>query len=88
MYTDLLMKNTKKTSKKKKKFGQFFTEMPVANLLSALAFSKEHSSVIDPMAGSGNLLKAVAFRAKHLGVKLRIMKILAPLQYHLMGNGP
>lgn len=47
---------------RRKALGQFFTGLPLSRLLSALAISDPVSTVIDPMAGHGDLLDAVAER--------------------------
>ncbi|HVM36127.1 MAG TPA: N-6 DNA methylase [Actinomycetota bacterium] len=44
---------------KRKRLGQFFTGELLARLLAALAEARTATSVIDPMAGSGDMLKAV-----------------------------
>jgi len=41
---------------RKKRFGQYFTDDSIANLLIKLADIKRSDTVIDPMAGSGNML--------------------------------
>ncbi|MES2676080.1 MAG: N-6 DNA methylase [Pseudomonadota bacterium] len=43
---------------RKKRLGQFFTGVALGRLLSALASAQNVSSIIDPMAGSGDLLVA------------------------------
>ncbi len=48
---------------KRKRLGQFFTGEPLARLLAALASAQEARAIIDPMAGSGDMLIA----AKSLG---------------------
>jgi predicted RNA methylase len=45
---------------RRKRLGQYFTERRVARLLALLADAPQASSVIDPMAGSGNMLAACA----------------------------
>lgn len=44
---------------RRKRLGQFFTGELLARLLAALAEGSTATSVIDPMAGSGDMLKAV-----------------------------
>ncbi len=46
-------------SGKRKRLGQFFTGLPLARILAALSIRKNCRSVIDPMAGHGDLLDAV-----------------------------
>jgi len=48
---------------KRKRLGQFFTGEPLARLLAALASVQDARTIIDPMAGSGDMLTA----AKSLG---------------------
>ncbi|HEY1903058.1 MAG TPA: N-6 DNA methylase [Terracidiphilus sp.] len=48
---------------RRKALGQFFTGLPLSRLLAAVAISDTVSTVIDPMAGHGDLLDAVAERA-------------------------
>jgi hypothetical protein len=43
---------------RKKRLGQFFTGVALGRLLSALANAQNVSSIIDPMAGTGDLLAA------------------------------
>jgi len=45
---------------RKKRLGQFFTGYQLAKLLVVLANSKKIASVIDPMCGTGDMLKAAA----------------------------
>lgn len=45
---------------RKKRLGQFFTGYQLAKLLVALASSKKTETVIDPMCGTGDMLKAAA----------------------------
>lgn len=45
-------------SAKRKRFGQFFTGARLARLLMALAKPKGAASVVDPMCGTGDMLKA------------------------------
>lgn len=48
---------------RRKALGQFFTGLPLSRLLAAVAIGDDVSTVIDPMAGHGDLLDAVAERA-------------------------
>lgn len=43
---------------RRKRLGQFFTGTALGRVLAALAFAGQASSIIDPMAGSGDLLLA------------------------------
>ena len=42
----------------RKRLGQYFTGEPLARVLAALADVRAHHAVIDPMAGSGDMLEA------------------------------
>ena len=53
--------------RKRKRLGQFFTGMQLARLLAALATKKQFATVIDPMAGTGDLLDAVIERSELIG---------------------
>ncbi len=46
----------------RKRLGQFFTGLPLARLLAALSVQETCHAVIDPMAGSGDMLDAVMER--------------------------
>ena len=48
---------------RRKRLGQFFTGLPLSRLLAAIALEGEAATVIDPMAGHGDLLDAAAERA-------------------------
>jgi len=47
---------------RRKRLGQFFTGLPLSRLLTAIALDARARSVIDPMAGHGDLLDAVIER--------------------------
>ncbi len=51
---------------RRKRLGQFFTGLPLGRLLAALALDREARTVLDPMAGHGDLLDAVIERANRL----------------------
>ncbi len=55
----------------RKRLGQFFTGVPLARLLASLSVCDNISSVIDPMAGHGDLLEAVVERCLLEGIVLR-----------------
>ena len=57
-------------STRRKTLGQFFSGLPLGRLLGAISLSPAASSVIDPMAGHGDLLDAVAERAARNGQQL------------------
>ncbi|MGF7008642.1 N-6 DNA methylase [Aminobacter sp. BE322] len=57
-------------SNQRKRFGQFFTGLPLGTLLAQLAFDEDCRSVIDPMAGHGDLLDAAATVARTRGTIL------------------
>lgn len=46
------------TREDRKRLGQYFTGGPIARVLAALADVRAHHAVIDPMAGSGDMLEA------------------------------
>lgn len=55
---------------RRKRLGQYFTEQRVARLLALLADAPQARSIIDPMAGSGNMLAACA----SIGCSPRVMR--------------
>jgi hypothetical protein len=55
---------------KRKKLGQYFTGIPLGRLLAHLALAADTLSVLDPMAGHGDLLDAVGEAALERGIKL------------------
>ncbi|MBU1685257.1 N-6 DNA methylase [Patescibacteria group bacterium] len=55
---------------KRKEFGQYFTGMSLGRLLAYLAFDPKHKTVLDPMAGHGDLLDSVAEYAAKNNVRL------------------
>lgn len=55
---------------RRKKFGQYFSGPPLAKLLSHLAVSGTISTILDPMAGDGDLLEASFEAAKAGGSKV------------------
>jgi len=54
----------------RKKLGQFFTGIPLGKLLAHLALTAEARSILDPMAGHGDLLDATGEAALERGIKL------------------
>lgn len=54
----------------RKRLGQFFTGLPLGSLLAHLALDPDARTVIDPMAGHGDLLDAAATTAQAQGVRL------------------
>jgi hypothetical protein len=56
--------------KRRKSLGQFFTGMPLSRLLAALAVRPDCRSILDPMAGSGDLLDAAIERCLAVGAPL------------------
>ncbi len=56
---------------RRKKLGQFFTGLPLARLLAALGVREPCGTAIDPMAGTGDLLDAVAERCHRRGLSLQ-----------------
>ena len=56
--------------KQRKRLGQFFTGLPLGRLLAELALEDTCRTVVDPMAGHGNLLDAVAMAATAKGQRI------------------
>jgi len=54
----------------RKRLGQFFTGLPLGALLAHLALDAGARTVIDPMAGHGDLLDAAALTAQARGTRL------------------
>jgi hypothetical protein len=54
----------------RKKLGQFFTGIPLGRLLAHLALTDDAHSVLDPMAGHGDLLDATAEASLERGIAL------------------
>lgn len=54
----------------RKRLGQFFTGLPLGTLLAHIALDPNTRSVIDPMAGHGDLLDAAALAARARGARL------------------
>src|SRR5262245_26981666 len=48
---------------RRKRLGQFFSGLSLGRILAAIALDNDAASVIDPMAGHGDLLDAVLERA-------------------------
>lgn len=56
--------------KRRKDLGQFFTGVPLGKLLAHLALRPDTRTVLDPMAGHGDLLDAACESAVDLGISL------------------
>lgn len=54
----------------RKQLGQYFTGIPLGKLLAHLALDSAARSILDPMAGNGDLLDATWEAAIELGLKL------------------
>ena len=54
----------------RKELGQFFTGMPLGRVLAALAVEAETHCILDPMAGTGDLLDAASEAAAAHGTRL------------------
>ncbi|RAX37843.1 N-6 DNA methylase [Rhizobium tropici] len=52
----------------RKRLGQFFTGLPLGKLLAHLALDDENVTILDPMAGNGDLLDAAASAAQERGI--------------------
>ena len=57
-------------SPQRKSLGQFFTGLPLGKLLAHLALRPDTHTVLDPMAGNGDLLDAVWEAATERNIKL------------------
>lgn len=57
----------------RKRLGQFFTGARASSLLAALSVTGQERAVVDPMAGHGDLLDAVATRAMLRGQHLELI---------------
>ena len=55
----------------RKALGQFFSGMPLGKLLAHLAIEGTCKTVLDPMAGTGDLLEAVFEASAQRGIKLK-----------------
>ncbi|MCG5526091.1 N-6 DNA methylase [Ectothiorhodospira haloalkaliphila] len=54
----------------RKRLGQFFTGLPLGALLAHIALDPDTHTVIDPMAGHGDLLDAAVMTARSRGARL------------------
>lgn len=54
----------------RKRLGQFFTGLPLGSLLAHLALNQDCRTVIDPMAGHGDLLDAAAMAVRSRGFQI------------------
>jgi hypothetical protein len=54
----------------RKQLGQYFTGLPLGKLLAHLALDSETRSILDPMAGHGDLLDATCEAATERGITL------------------
>ena len=59
------------SSSQRKRLGQYFSGLPLGKLLAHLALSKETATVLDPMAGHGDLLDAAWEVAEQRGIRLQ-----------------
>lgn len=57
-------------STQRKRLGQFFTGLPLSRLVAAISMTAPRKAVIDPMAGTGDLLDAAIERSFHHGLGL------------------
>jgi len=60
---------------KRKDLGQCFTGIRTGRLLAALAVSRQHRRILDPMAGHGDLLEAAAERAARLKTRSELFGV-------------
>src|SRR5690349_6073663 len=77
---------TANASSRRKRLGQCFTGELTARLLAALALCSTHRRVLDPMAGVGNLLEAVAQRAMHIGTQVELYGVEIDEEIARKGN--
>src|SRR5437867_3598358 len=56
--------------RQRKQLGQYFTGLPLGKLLTHLALRSDTRSVLDPMAGHGDLLDAAWEAAAERGISL------------------
>lgn len=57
-------------SERRKRLGQYFTGVRLGKLLAHLALVSDMKTVVDPMAGHGDLIDATAETANDLGIEL------------------
>ena len=62
------------SSGQRKRLGQFFTGMPLGKLLTHLALDMDTKTVLDPMAGHGDLLDATLETAWERGISLNTLE--------------
>lgn len=55
----------------RKALGQFYTGSRVGRLLAHLAIAEDTERILDPMAGTGDLLDAVWEASRHRGIRIR-----------------
>ncbi|MBV9201628.1 MAG: N-6 DNA methylase [Alphaproteobacteria bacterium] len=58
----------------RKRLGQFFTGLPLGKLLAHLALRDDAKTILDPMAGHGDLLDAMWEAAEERGLQLEALK--------------
>lgn len=71
---------------KRKELGQCFTGLRTGRLLAALSLSRSHRSILDPMAGHGDLLEAAAERASRLKSNPKLFGIEIESDAAQLGN--
>ena len=57
--------------RQRKQLGQYFTRLPIGKLLAHLALDPDTRTVLDPMAGHGNLLDATWEAAAERGIEIQ-----------------
>lgn len=60
-------------AEQRKRLGQFFTGLPLGKLLAHLALSSDTRTILDPMAGHGDLLDATWQAARERAVSLAFL---------------
>lgn len=83
------MNVTRQQYDKRKRLGQFFTGQSLARLLASLADANTASSIIDPMCGTGDMLRAAAElspRSHLTGIEID-KDVIAEAETYLGTNG-
>lgn len=60
---------------KRKRLGQFFSGQRASSLLAALCIRGQERTIVDPMAGHGDLLDAAALRCSSMGLSVQLTAV-------------
>ncbi|MCC6228553.1 MAG: N-6 DNA methylase [Phycisphaerales bacterium] len=60
---------------KRKRLGQFFSGTRASSLLAALSIRGQERTIVDPMAGHGDLLDAAALRCNSMGLSVQLSAV-------------